>query len=45
MTKGLGEPQISDLERMYSLRTIPRHLISRFSILQVLRMLNCGEFG
>lgn len=34
-----------NLERIYSLRAIPRRLISSFSILQVLRMLNCGEFG
>ena len=43
--KALVNLRYLNLERMYSLRTIPRHLISRFSILQVLRMLNCGEFG
>ncbi|KAH9714927.1 Disease resistance protein SUMM2 [Citrus sinensis] len=43
--KALVNLRYLNLERMYSLRTIPRHLISSFSMLQVLRMLNCGEFG
>lgn len=43
--KALVNLRYLNLERMYSHRTIPRHLISSFSMLQVLRMLNCGEFG